>query len=106
MHDFWLEPPRADAFGLYSYFLTGRVRYYLSQVPHMIGDEVEGRLSRIRAATLVIVGERDPIVPRDWAQQVATLLETSRLEVVPGAHIIMYTAAAEIARLIEGFVDG
>ena len=105
MHDFWLEPPRADAFGLYSYFLTGRVRYYLSQVPHMIGDEVEGRLSRIRSATLVIVGERDPIVPREWAQQVATLLETSRLEVVPGAHIIMYTASAEIARLIEDFAD-
>jgi len=105
MHDFWLEPPRADAFGLYSYFLTGRVRYYLAQVPHMIADEVEGRLDRIRTPTLVVNGERDPIVPHDWAQQVATLLENGRLEVVPGAHVIMYTAAREIARLIEDFVD-
>lgn len=105
MHDFWLEPPRADAFGLYSYFLTGRVRYYLAQVPHMIADEVEGRLSRIQTPTLVVVGERDPIVPQRWAQQVATLLENGRLEVVPGAHVIMYTAAARIAELIEEFVE-
>ncbi len=103
LHDFWLEPPRADAFGLYSYFLTGRVRYYLAQVPHMIADEVEGRLSRIQTATLVVVGERDPIVPQDWARQAATLLENGRVEVVPGAHVIMYTAAPEIARLIEDF---
>lgn len=103
MHDFWLEPPRADAFGLYSYFLTGRVRYYLAQVPHMIADEVEGRLSRIRTATLVVVGERDPIVPQRWARQAGALLENGRVEVVPGAHVIMYTAASEIARLIEDF---
>ena len=103
MHDFWLEPPRADAFGLYSYFLTGRVRYYLAQVPHMIADEIEGRLSRIRTATLVVVGERDPIVPQRWARQAATLLENGRVEVVPGAHVIMYTAAPAIARLIEDF---
>jgi pimeloyl-ACP methyl ester carboxylesterase len=103
LHDFWLEPPRADAFGLYSYFLTGRVRYYLAQVPHMIADEVEGRLDRIRTPALVVNGERDPIVPRDWAQQVATLLENGRLEIVPGAHVIMYTAAEQIGRLIEDF---
>ena len=103
MHDFWLEPPRAAAFGLYSYFLTGRVRYYLTQVPHMIGDEIEGRLVRLAARTLVIRGERDPIVPVDWAQQVTSLLENGRLEEVPGAHIIMYTAAAETGRLIAEF---
>jgi pimeloyl-ACP methyl ester carboxylesterase len=72
-------------------------------VPHMIADEVEGRLDRIRTPALVVNGERDPIVPRDWAQQVATLLENGRLEIVPGAHVIMYTAAEQIGRLIEDF---
>ena len=103
LHDFWLEPPRADAFGLCSYFLTGRVGYYLRQVPHMIADAIEVRLARITAPTLVVVGERDPIVPLDWARQAATLLPNGRLEVVPGAHVIMYTAAARIARLIREF---
>jgi pimeloyl-ACP methyl ester carboxylesterase len=103
LHDFWLEPPRADAFGLYSYFLTGRVGYYLRQVPHMIGDAIEGRLARIQAPTLVVVGERDPIVPIAWGRQAAALLANGRLEVVPGAHVIMYTAAARIGRLIREF---
>ena len=105
LHDFWLEPPRADAFGLYNYFLTGRVGYYMQQIPHMIADEVEGRLARIATPTLVVNGARDPIVPHDWAQQVATLLKNGRLEVVPGAHVIMFTAPREIAELIEDFVD-
>ena len=105
LRDFWLEPPRADAFGLYNYFLTGRVRYYMTQIPHMISDEVEGRLARIGTPALVVVGERDPIVPHDWAHQVATLLEKGRLEIVPGAHVIMFTAAPQISSLIEDFVD-
>ena len=103
VRDFWLEPPRADAFGLYSYFLTGRARYYLAQIPHMIGDAVETRLDRLQMPTLVVVGQRDPIVPVEWAQQAVALLANGSLEVVPGAHVIMYTAPAELARLIEGF---
>jgi pimeloyl-ACP methyl ester carboxylesterase len=103
VRDFWLEHPRADAFGLYSYFFTGRVRYYLAQIPHMINDEVEARLVRLRMPTLVVNGTRDPIVPHDWARQVATLLEKGRLETVPGAHVIMYTSPSEIATLIEDF---
>jgi pimeloyl-ACP methyl ester carboxylesterase len=101
--DFWLEPPRADAFGLYSYLFTGRVRYYLAQIPHMMNDMVEERLVRLRVPTLVVSGVRDPIVPRDWADQVARLLENGRLEIVPGAHVIMYTAPREIASLIQEF---
>jgi pimeloyl-ACP methyl ester carboxylesterase len=103
IRDFWLEHPRADAFGLYSYFLTGRVRYYLAQIPHMINDAVETRLVRLRMPTLVVNGTRDPIVPDDWARQVAALLENGRLEIVPGAHVIMYTSPREIATLIEEF---
>ena len=105
LRDFWLEPPRADAFGLYNYLFTGRVRYYMAQIPHMIADEVEGRLARIETPTLVVVGERDPIVPHDWAHQIVALLENGQLEIVPGAHVIMFTAPEQIASLIEAFVD-
>jgi pimeloyl-ACP methyl ester carboxylesterase len=104
LRDFWREPPRADAFGLYSYFFTGRVRYYLKQIPHMISDPVEQRLAVIKTRTLVINGERDPIVPQVWAEQVVRLLDHGRLEIVPGAHVIMYTAPREIAALMRGFV--
>ena len=92
VHDFFREPPRADAFGLYSYFLTGRVLYYLRQVPHMIGYVIEDRLPLIEAQTLVVVGERDPIVPLEWAAAAAALAPRGSLAVVPGAHVIMYSA--------------
>lgn len=103
LEDFWREPPRADAFGLYSYFLTGRVGYYLAQVPLMIDDAIEERLVTIAAPTLVVVGERDPIVPLAWAHQAASLLSKGTLAVVAGAHVIMFTAPRELARLIREF---
>lgn len=103
MRDFWVESPRADAFGIYNYLFTGRVRYYMKQIPHMISDVVEVKLARISTPTLVVVGEKDPIVPLEWAQQVATLLSNGRLEVVPGAHVIMFSAAEEIGALIDEF---
>lgn len=99
-----VEPPRSDVYGLYNYFFTGRARYFLRQIPHMLGDRIEVRLARIATPSLIVVGDRDPIVPHDWAEKAATLLENGRLEVVPGAHVIMFTAAAEIAGLIESFV--
>ena len=92
VRDFFREPPRADAFGLYSYFLTGRILYYLKQVPHMIGYPIEDRLRLVQAETLVVVGERDPIVPLEWATQAAALPARGSLAVVPGAHVIMYSA--------------
>jgi pimeloyl-ACP methyl ester carboxylesterase len=101
----FVEPPRADAYGLYNYFFTGRTRYFMAQIPHMLEDAIEERLVEIAAPALVVVGDRDPIVPTEWARQVATLLDRGRLEVVSGAHVIMFTAAAEIARLIEEFAE-
>jgi pimeloyl-ACP methyl ester carboxylesterase len=101
VHDLFHEVPRAGAFGLYSYFLTGRVMYYLQQVPHMIDDAIEERLPLIDVPTLVIVGERDPLVPHPWAQRVADTLPHGRLAVVPGAHVVMYSAPDEVAALIE-----
>lgn len=103
LKDAWREPPRAAAFGVYSYLFTGKARYYLAQVAHMVNDVVEERLGRIRTPTLLVNGERDPIVPREWAALAVSLLENGRLEIVPGAHVIMYTAPAEIAALLRDF---
>lgn len=98
--DFFREPPRADAFGLYSYFLTGRMLYYLKQVPHMIAYPIEHRLPLVEASTLVVVGERDPIVPLEWATQAAALPPRGSLAVVPGAHVIMYSAPDILSKRI------
>jgi len=40
----------------------------------MIRDPVERNLSIVRTPALVVRGDRDPIVPRKWAQEVAATL--------------------------------
>lgn len=105
VRDFFREPPRADAFGLYSYFLTGRAPYYLRQVPHMIGYPIEARLPLVQANTLVVVGERDPIVPLSWAAAAADLAPRGSLAVVPGAHVIMYSAPGILSQRIMEHVS-
>lgn len=68
-------------------------------------DRPEERLPGMAMPTLVVRGERDPIVPQLWAEQVARLLPNGRLRVVDGqAHAFNFTAPAEFARIVHEFV--
>jgi 2-hydroxy-6-oxonona-2,4-dienedioate hydrolase len=70
---------------------------------HAVADRVERKLPLVAAPTLVVVGERDPVVPRAWAEQVTRLLARGRLVVVPGApHALNYSAPDALVRAIAG----
>ena len=99
-HDALLEPWRGKINGIYEYFFRGRTFYYLRQVPHMIEYRIEERLPEVDATTMVVVGDRDPIVPVSWAERVAAAARRSSLRVVPGSHVIMLSTPARLARLI------
>jgi pimeloyl-ACP methyl ester carboxylesterase len=75
------------------------IPYTLNQLPYLLADRIEDRLPLITAKTLVIVGERDPIVPIAWARECALLVH-GELAVVDGAHVIMHSSPVEVARLI------
>jgi len=69
-------------------------------------DRIEEKLPRIQAPTLVVRGEKDPIVPQSWAEQVTRLLPDGRLEVIPDAgHTINYSAPQPFVELIRRFLD-
>ena len=104
VQDLFREPPRAALFGLYSYFLTGKSLYYLKQVPHMIEYRIEDRLPLVEARTLVAIGERDPLAPIEWASLAASIVPRGDLTVVPGAHVIMYSAPVILADRIREHV--
>lgn len=66
-----------------------------------VADRMEDKLSKVQAPTLVIRGERDPLVSAGWAETVAGRLPHGRLVTVPGAAHTMnffnpdaFTAAA------------
>jgi pimeloyl-ACP methyl ester carboxylesterase len=62
-------------------------------------------LGRIAAPTLVLAGDRDPIVPARNARILARRIPTARLELVHGAgHLLLLDEAEHSAALIADFL--
>jgi len=96
------EPFRANLVVGTDYFFRCGPAYYLRQLPTLLDDAIEERLGAIDAPTLVLVGNRDPVVTVEWADQVARLLPHGTLGIVQGPHVIMFTDPAGIAqRIVE-----
>lgn len=75
-------------------------------------DRIDADLPHVNCPVLIIRGAHDHISPEDWTQTLERLLETSS-EVTPiresvtlssGAHIIPYTHADAVARIIIDFL--
>ena len=72
----------------------------------MFADRIEEKLPGISVPAMVVHGERDFIVSRRWAAEVARLLRTDRLFAIPGAgHALNYSAPDELMRLIRPFLS-
>jgi 2-hydroxy-6-oxonona-2,4-dienedioate hydrolase len=66
---------------------------------------IEERLPQVGAPTLVVRGERDPIVSQRWAERVTELLPEGELQVIPKAgHALHFSAASELADLVRDFI--
>ena len=105
-----LDAPREAPFMLLiairEYLRVGPRRTW-STLKEAVQAPVEERLSRVQVPTLVVRGERDPIVPQGWAEEVAKLLPRGRLFVVPDApHAVNYSAPAALVRVVWPFFEG
>lgn len=73
-----------------------------------LADRIEANLARVTAPTLIVRGERDPIVSHEWAECLARLSRADRLlEIAAAPHALNYSApdvlVSEIRRfLLEG----
>jgi 2-hydroxy-6-oxonona-2,4-dienedioate hydrolase len=82
-----------------------RPRRIVEELRVMFEDRIEEKLPRIEAPVMVLRGERDRIVPQRWTEEVARLLRTDRLFVIPGAgHALNYSAADALMRLVRPFL--
>ena len=63
-------------------------------LPHLKGTPV-----------LILMGERDGVVPACHGQAIADLIDGAVLEVVPGSHLFPFTHAAAISARISAFLD-
>lgn len=70
----------------------------------LLDDVVEERLPHVRAPTLLVRGERDPVSPGRWLDEMARLMPNARVAYMRRvAHTVNYTAPRELARLCTSF---
>jgi 2-hydroxy-6-oxonona-2,4-dienedioate hydrolase len=71
-------------------------RRILATIRMAMEDRIEDKLPR---------GERDPIVPQRWAEEVTRLLPRGELWILPGlGHTINYTAPREFVSALRPFL--
>ena len=99
------EPPSLLPLAIRDYLTTG-LRRGLRTLRFAIQDRIEDKLPHVRVPTLVVGGERDPVVPRGWVEEVARLLPRGRAVLIPGAaHAVNYNAPQELAHVVRMFMD-
>ena len=104
LRDIPWEPPSLLPLNLRDYVACGPARLWQTY-RHALADPIEDKLPHMGLPTLVVRGERDPIVSQRWAEEAAALLPLGRLEVVSGAgHAVNYNSPAQLSALVAAFV--
>ena len=88
------------------YWAAGLPRL-IATLRHALRDRIEEQLPSIRVPTLVVRGERDALVPQDWAEQVTRRLPHAELVVIPrAAHTVNFNAPDALAQVVLPFLRG
>lgn len=78
---------------------------YMRQNGAVAGHDVRARLAEIAAPTLVIHGDRDPLVPPGEGQALAAAIPGARLLLLPGVgHLPPFERPAEVQRAVLDFL--
>lgn len=103
--DLFGESPRVWAIGMQNYAKTGP-RWFIKKLHSMMDHPIEETLPLIRAHTLVIRGNRDPVCPRGWVAEVAALIPDARMVEVAGrGHETMVKDGECVADFIVAHVE-
>lgn len=106
LKDIWKEPWQVKLIAGTDYVFRCGLPYFLQQVPFLLEDRIEHRMTDIRARVLVMRGDDDVIVPREWAEFVAALAPHGSFADVAGPHVVMFTDPVSVARKISAHAIG
>ncbi len=71
----------------------------------LLADDIRPDLTAVSVPTLLVWGERDPLIPPDHAQEFLDALPDARLELIPGAaHVPMVERPDELSRAVLAFL--
>jgi pimeloyl-ACP methyl ester carboxylesterase len=86
-------------------YVKAGMRRIRATIRMAIEDRIEDKLPGISAPTLVVRGDKDPLVPQEWAEEVVRRLPKGELKVLPGlGHTINYTAPKEFVTALRPFL--
>lgn len=101
--DMLRETPAANALVLGAYLRCGP-RWYVRELPTMLGYPTLDAVSRVECPVLVVRGERDPVARSAWARRLAGAARDGRLVEIPRAHhVVQHNAPGETASAIMAF---
>lgn len=81
-------------------------RRIIATARHALNDRIECNLPLVRSPTVVVRGERDPVVSREWALEVSRLVPHGRYVEVPDAgHAVNYSAPEALAQITRPLLD-
>jgi poly(3-hydroxyalkanoate) depolymerase len=83
---------------------AGDKKGYVYQMLAGIGWTSFFWLSQIKLPTLILMGEKDPIVPVVNGKILASRMPNARMETVPCGHMFVLTQAEDVADRIEAFI--
>lgn len=95
------EAPSLIPLAVADYLRAGPTRMWRTLLD-ALSAHVEDRAPHVRVPVLVVRGQRDPIVPQRWAEELTALLPDARLVVIPGAaHAVNYSAPAALVDAVR-----
>jgi 2-hydroxy-6-oxonona-2,4-dienedioate hydrolase len=103
LRDMLREPLALWLFGAMEFMEAGP-RRTIRTMQAAIRDPFLRKVQHLRAPLLIVRGECDPISPREWTQEVASLVPGARLAtILGGPHAINFNNPRELAALILDF---
>jgi len=106
-----LDVPR-ERQSLWSVWIPDLLRAGPRRALMMLGQTLEDgrtqltRLPDVRQPTLLIGGERDPIVPPEWVHEMANRMPQARAMILPGCpHAMNYSSPRVLARAIDTVIQ-
>lgn len=80
---------------------------FATQLQAILSSDRKDRVKDIRAPTLVVHGDKDPLIPHENGVRLAERIPGSRLVTLEGVgHVPCFEAPEELAKIVLGFLSG
>ena len=98
------ESPSSNWIVISDYFKCGP-RWYLTELPVMMGYPTEKRLAGIKVPVLILRGSRDHVAGPEWSLRLSRAVPQGRVVEIPGVgHVAQHMRPKAVADAIRSFV--